>query len=71
MGLKAQMPHTSIINVMDREADFFEMFDDQHCTNSSVDLLVRAKRNSKTTEGHKLFEIARQSPIQARLHDIK
>lgn len=67
MGLKAQMPHTSIANVMDREADFFEMFDDQRCTNSSVDLLVRAKHNSKTTEGHKLFETARQSPIQTRL----
>ncbi len=29
MDLKAQMPRTSLINVMDREGDFFEMFDDQ------------------------------------------
>jgi len=42
MDIKAQMPHTSLINVMDREGDFFEMFDDQRCNSSSVDLLVRA-----------------------------
>ena len=67
MGLKAQMPHTSIINVMDREADFFEMFDDQRRNSSSVDLLVRAKHDRRTTGEHKLFETARQSPIQTRL----
>ena len=67
MGLKAQMPHTSIINVMDREADFFEMFDDQRRNSSSVDLLVRAKHDRRTTGEHKLFETASQAPIQARL----
>ena len=67
MSLKLQMPHTSLINVMDREGDFFEMFDDQRCNSSSVNLLVRAKHNRGTTGEHKLFEAARQSPAQAQI----
>jgi len=67
MDLKARMPHTSLINVMDREGDFFEMFDDQRCNSSSVDLLVRAKHNRGTTGKHKLFETARQSQVQAQI----
>ena len=66
-GLKALMPHTSIINVMDREGDFFEMFDDQRCNCVSVDLLVRAKHDRSTTGKYKLFETARQSPVQAQI----
>jgi len=66
-GLKALMPHTSIINVMDREGDFFEMFDDQRCNSASVDLLVRAKHDRSTTGEYKLFETARQSPVQAQI----
>jgi len=66
MQLKAQMPHTRLINVLDREADFFELFDDQRCNCSKVDLLVRAQHNRSTTGEHTLFETARQSPIQAQ-----
>jgi len=67
MALKAQMPHTTLINVMDREGDFFEMFDDQRCNCSSVDLLVRAQYDRNTTGDNKLFDTARLSPIQAQL----
>jgi hypothetical protein len=67
MNLKAQMPHTSLVNVMDREADFFELFDEQRSHCSGVDLLVRARHDRKTTGEQKLFESARQSPVQARL----
>ncbi len=66
MQLKAQMPHTRLINVLDREADFFELFDDQRCNCSKVDLLVRAQYNRSTTGEKKLFETARQSPVLAR-----
>jgi len=65
MQLKASMPHTKLINVLDREADFFELFDDQRCNCSKVDLLVRAQYNRSTTGKYKLFETARQSPAQA------
>ena len=65
--LKALMPHTSIINVMNREGDFFDMFDDQRCNCASVDLLVRAKHDRSTTGEYKLFETARQSPVQAQI----
>jgi hypothetical protein len=68
MDLKTQMPHTALVNVMDREADFFELFDDQRYNSFDVDLLVRAKHDRKTTGEHKLFEIVRRSPIQTRIN---
>lgn len=67
MQLKARMPHTSLINVMDREADFFELFDEHRGNFSSIDLLVRAKYDRRTTGEHKLFDTARQSSVQTRL----
>ena len=67
MSLKAQMPHTKLINVLDREADFIELFDDQRCNCSKVDLLVRAQHDRNTTGKHKLFEAVRQTPIQAQV----
>ena len=65
--LKAQMPHTSLINILDREGDFFELFDDQHRNCPSVNLIVRAKHDRDTTGENKLFEAVRLSPIQTRL----
>lgn len=63
MQLKAQLPQTRLINVLDREADFFELFDDQRCNCSKVDLLVRAKYNRVLVGENKLFEVVRESPI--------
>jgi hypothetical protein len=67
MELKARMPHTSLINVMDREADFFELFEDQRCYCAGVALLVRAQFDRKTIGEAKLFDTVRQSPIQTKL----
>jgi hypothetical protein len=62
--LSAGMPHTRLIDVCDREADFFEFFDEQR-RNPCVDLLVRAKYNRNITEEpFKLFEAVRRSPAQ-------
>jgi hypothetical protein len=58
----ADMPHTRIISVMDREADFFELFD-EHRKKPSVDLLVRAKHNRCTTGELKLFDALKESPV--------
>lgn len=68
MALKAQMVHTRLINVLDREADFFELFDDQRCNCSKVELLVRAKYNRVIAGEHKLFDAARQSPVLAQVN---
>lgn len=65
--IKQLMPHTAIINISDREADFFEMFDDQRNNSPNVDLLVRAKHDRATTGEYKLFETARQAEIQAQI----
>lgn len=65
--LAAEMPQTRLINVCDREADFFELFDEQRCK-PGVDLLVRANHNRVTTdEPFKLFESVRQDSIQTKL----
>jgi len=67
VDLAVEMPHTRLIEVCDREADFFEMFD-EHRSNPCVDLLVRAKHNRNIAQDpFKLFETVRQAPVQSRL----
>ena len=62
-----EMPHTRLINVCDREADFFELFEEQ-LRNPIVDLLIRAKCNRRVIdEPFKLFETIRTSSIQSRV----
>ena len=65
--LAGTMPQTKIVDVCDREADFFEFFDEQR-KNPSVDILIRAKhdRNIKE-EPFKLFAAVRQAPIKGRI----
>lgn len=65
MSIAKQIPDTKVINVMDREADFFELFE-EHRQNSYVDLLVRAQYNRCTTGDLKLFEAVRQSEVRGR-----
>jgi hypothetical protein len=63
----AQMPQTRLVNVCDREADFFELFDEQR-RNRRVDLLVRAKHNRVITgEPSKLFDVVRQAALQTKV----
>lgn len=67
MGMAAEMPQTRLINVCDREADFFELFDEQR-RNPCVDLLVRANHNRLITEEpFKLFPAIRQAPLQTKV----
>lgn len=66
MELAEDMPHTRIINVMDREADFFDLFD-EHRKNPRSDLLVRAQYDRCTNEDVRLFEAVRQSEVRGQL----
>ena len=67
VALAAEMPHTQLIDVCDREADIFELFDEQR-RNPCVELLVRAKFNRNIIgEPFKLFEAVRQSLVQSRV----
>lgn len=66
MEAAKEIPHTRLISVMDREADFFELFDEQR-QNPSVELLVRARHNRSTTEEGKLFDAVRQTEVRAQL----
>lgn len=67
VALSAKLPQTRLVHVCDREADFFELFDEQR-RNRCVELLVRAKHNRNTSEEPlKLFETARQAPVASRV----
>ena len=66
MSIKKDLPETQLIALMDREGDFFEMFDDQRKNNPDVEVLVRAQHNRKTIENEKLFDAVKKSPIQAK-----
>lgn len=63
--IAARMPGKRLVSVMDREADFFELFDERR-KDPQVELLVRAKHNRKTTAGAKLFDAVRDTPVQHR-----
>ena len=57
---------TRLIDVCDREADFFAMFDEQR-RDRSVELLVRAKHNRNITEDPlRLWEAVRQTRIESQ-----
>ncbi len=64
--LVSELPDTRQICLMDREADFFELFDEQR-QSARVDLLVRAKHNRCTSEDLRLFDVVRQSPVEGQL----
>jgi hypothetical protein len=67
VALASEMPETRLIDVCDREADFFELFDEQR-QNPGVDLLVRAHHNRNiTAEPFKLFAAVGQAPVQSRV----
>jgi hypothetical protein len=65
--LAKEMPQTQLVDVCDREADFFELFDEQR-QNPCVELLIRAKHNRNLNEEpFKLFEAVRQTSEQSRV----
>ena len=66
IALAPDIPETRQVCVMDREADFFELFDEQRAKRR-VDLLVRAQYNRCTNDDLKLFEALRQSPVHSHL----
>lgn len=65
--LAGEMPQTRLVNVCDREADFFEMFDEQR-QHPCVDLLIRARHDRNIgEEPAKLFAAVREEPVQSRV----
>jgi len=64
-ALAAEMPSTRQICVMDREADFYELFCEPR--HPQVELLVRAKHDRRTDGEYKLFETLRRSEVRATL----
>ncbi len=66
VAVAREMSDTRVISVMDREADFFDLFVEQR-RDPSVELLVRAKHNRRMSKEHTLFEMVRDSPVRGRL----
>lgn len=69
-AVAAHMPHTKIVQVMDREADFFELFDAWRHGARRTELLIRAKHNRRTSDAGKLFDAMRDTPplLRFELH---
>lgn len=66
--IKQDLPNTRLIHVCDREADFFELFDEQR-NHSQVELLVRAKHDRNIDGGSgKLFGSVSQAPVLGRVN---
>jgi hypothetical protein len=65
-GLTAGLEGTRVIHVMDREADFFELFDAWREGGRDA-LLVRARHNRRTDSGVPLFDLVAHSPVRAEL----
>ncbi len=67
INVAATMPQTQVVNVCDREADFFELFDEQR-QNPGVELLIRAKHDRNISEEpFKLFAAVRETAVQSRV----
>ena len=64
-ALAKELANTHQVCVMDREADFFELFADPR--HRRVDLLVRAKHDRCTNGELKLFDTLRTSPVRSHL----
>ena len=65
--LAALMPQTQLVNVCDREADFFELFDEQR-RNPRVELLIRAQHDRNLSKKpFKLFAAVRETSVQSRV----
>lgn len=65
-ALASELPHTQVVCVMDREADIFELFDEQR-TQGGAQLLVRAQHNRRLSKEHTLFDTLRRSRERAQL----
>jgi hypothetical protein len=64
-GIARQVPGTRIISAMDREADFFELFDEWR-QDPRTELLVRAMHDRKTATGVKLFDAVKRTRVRHR-----
>ena len=69
VSLSKELPQTRQVCVMDREADFFELFDEQR-KSAKVELLVRAKHDRVMPGQTHLFEAVRQSAVQGALQIV-
>jgi hypothetical protein len=61
-----RLPGVRVINVMDREGDIFELFDEWR-RNPGADLLVRAMHNRRATGEHSLFDTVKKAPVRSRM----
>jgi hypothetical protein len=65
--MASRMPDTQIIQVMDREADIFELFDEWRSGPRHTVLLVRAEHNRVTVGGGRLFDAVKASEAKLAL----
>jgi hypothetical protein len=67
MSIKKLTPETALVNVMDREGDFYELFDTHRNECIKIDLLVRAAFDRKINGDNKLFDKLRNTPASTSI----
>jgi len=68
MAVSRQLRDTEVICVMDREGDFFELFEHWR-QDPCVELLIRAKHDRRSSEDDfSLFESVRKASVQAQVN---
>lgn len=67
MSIKKLTPETALVNVMDREGDFYELFDTHRNECIKIDLLVRAAFDRKINGNNKLFDKLRNTPASTSI----
>ena len=63
----SELANTRVINIMDREGDFFEDFHAWHSGGGGTELLIRAMHNRPVEGSVKMFDAVKQTPVQGRM----
>lgn len=66
MAVASQMPDVHVVNIADREADFYELFH-RWDSASGVELLIRAQHDRATDGPSKMFSAVEQTPVRGRM----
>lgn len=63
----SELPNVRLINITDREGDFFEDFHAWDSGSGGIELLIRAMHNRPVDGSTKMFEAVKQTPVQGRM----
>lgn len=63
----SELPNVRVINITDREGDFYEDFHAWHSGGGGAELLIRAQHNRSVEGSEKMFDAVKDTPVQGRM----